>query len=484
VLYHRDPARRQRGAPLDFRGYTCALCARGHRVTKLGSAWYRCAAYGCAVLLAVLVAGCGGSSSNGNFVPVNGFLRAVNAIPDSPTLSVGINAGGLGRISFAQATNLTPFNATGYAFDALYVSGTTAVSVVSNLAVSLQAEQQVSIFLMGSMAAPTTKMVVNPIPEIAAGEAEFQVVHAASGQSTLDVYVTDAAAPLADATPITIAYEGQSDLLTIPAGANYRLRVTQPGDVGTVLYDSGAFPIASLARVTFVLVDYFGPGGNGFRAVQLTNISAATFPNEVLPGALRVADMIANQTAVDVYVGATGGVPTFADVAFGEIGARQQFDAGSLAITVTPASTPDTVLFSGNVTLNPGESRTLAFAFNGSEVVGRFALDSTRSISVQPQVQTVQASPASGDVDVYLLSSGETVDDVNADLLNLPLLSVTASAPVAGSYDVDVTAAGDKTVVAGPLPITVDDGGIYTMYLSDAPGGGLPPQIILGDDFN
>jgi Domain of unknown function (DUF4397) len=483
-LYHRSRARRQRDAFADIRRYTCALCARGSLVTRTGSVWFRCAAYACVAVVAALLAGCGGSSSGGTFFPVTGFIRAVNTIPDSPTLSAGVTALVASRVSFAQATSLNAVSGgVNYTFNAQYLSGVTAVPVVSNLTVPVSGDQQVSIFLMGSLATPTTKLVTNPIADIAAGEAEFQIVHAATSQTTLDVYLTDAAAPLAGATPITLAYEAASDLMTVPASTNYRLRVTAPGD-GTVLYDSGAFPLASLARTTFVLVDYFGPGGNGFRIVQLTNIAAATFPNEALPGALRVANMVANQSAIDVYVGGVGGAPTFGDVAFGTIGARQQFGAGALNVTVTPAQTPGTVLFTGTVTLNSGESRTLAFALNGSDVVGRFALDSTRPISVQPQLQSVQASPSSGNVDIYLLSAGETVDDVGAALPDLPLLSVTSTAPTAGAYDVEVTPAGDKTVVVGPVPIVLDDAGIYTMYLSDTPGGGLPAQIILADDFN
>jgi hypothetical protein len=454
-------------------------------VTRIGSAWRRHAALACTALLGVLLTGCGGSNSNGNVVQVTGFLRSFNAISDSPTLNAGVTLGALSAVSFAQSTGNTPYTAGNYAFNAQYLNGAGGVvNVVTNLPVQIPRNEQVAVFMMGSLATPTTKVVSNPIPDIAAGDAEFQVVHAASGQSTLDVYVTDANAPLAGATPITLAYENASDLMSVTASANLRLRVTPPGDNTTVLYDSGVFPLASQARGMFVLVDYFGPGGNGFRAVQLTNTAAAAFPNEVLPGALRVANLVASQTAVDVYIGGTGGAPTFANVPFGTIGARQQFAAGTLAVTVTPANTPGTTLFNATVTLNPGESRTLAFASSGATVVGRLALDSTRPISVRPQLQTVQASPSSGAVDVYLLTAGQTVNDVSPNLANLPLLSVTDTTPLAESYDVEVTATGDKTVTVGPVPIVLENGGIYSMYLSDAPGGGLPAQLLLGDDFN
>jgi hypothetical protein len=445
-----------------------------------GSAWH-------GLIIAawcVLLGGCGGGDSGGNqAVLITGFIRVVNSLPDSPTLNTGVSQFALSRVSFAQSTRLTQLPANDYALNVQYTNAAGTIVSVINESLRLESDVEVSVFLLGDLDTVRTEMIVNPLPAIAVGQAEFQVMQASENAGTVDVYLTDAAAPLAGATPLTLAFEAASDLATIDAGTNYRLRVTTAGTT-TVLYDSGPFAIESEARPLFVLEDYFGPGGNGFRAVQVTNEAATTFPAEVLPGALRIANMVADHPAVDVYIGGTGGAPTFAAVPFDTIASRQQFAAGTLAVTVTVAGDPSTVLLSGAASLGSGESRTLVLSRSGAGVAGRFSLDNTRPISVQTQMQVVQATPAAGNIDVYLLAAGKTTAEVSPTFVNLPLQSVTSGAPAAASYDVAVTPVGVKTVAAGPVPVVVDDGGIYSIYVSDAPGGGSPPQIVLGDDFD
>jgi hypothetical protein len=451
-------------------------------VATFGSAWRGLIVGACCVLLAAC-----GSGGGGNNAPVTdtGFVRFVNSVPDSPTLNAGVTAAALARASFSQSTKLTQTFVGDYSFNAQYTNSQgTIVKVITNEALKLQADVEVSIFLLGDLASAHTLLIVNPVPVIAAGKAEFQVMQASKNAGTVDVYLTEYNAPLAGATPLHIAFEAASDLQTIDAGTNYQLRVTDGAATPTVLYDSGPFAIDSESRPMFVLEDYFGPGGNGFRAVEVTNEAATTFPAEVLPGALRIANMIADQTAVDVYIGAMGGAPTFGAVAFDTIAARQQFAAGTLNVTVTVAGDPSTVLLTGTLDLGSGDSRTLVLSRSGTGVAGRSSLDNTRPISVQTQLQVVQATPSSGNIDVYLLAAGKTTADVPPNFANLPLQSITFGGPTAAAYDIAVTPTGVKTVAAGPVPVVMASGGIYSIYVSDAPGGGAPPQIVLGDDFN
>jgi len=452
-------------------------------VTTFGSARRDLTIGACCLLLA----SCGGSSGGGNNAPVTdtGLIRIVNSVPDSPTLNAGVTAATLTRVSFAQSTKLTQLFVGSYSLNVQYIdSAGSVVNVITNEPLKLDADIEVSVFVIGDLATAHSQLIVNPVPVIAAGKAEFQVMQASANAGTVDVYLTNAAAPLAGATPLHLAFEAASDLLTIDAtidaSTKYRLRVTTAG-TPTVLYDSGPFAIASESRPMFVLEDYFGPGGQGVRAVQLTNEAATTFPAEVLPGAIRIANMIADP-AVDVYV---AGIKTFPGVAFDAITARQEFTAGALDVTVTNAGDASTVLLTGTVTLGSGESRTLVLSRSGVGVAGRFSLDNTRPISGATQLQVVQAAPSTGNIDVYLLTGGKTTADVSPTFVNLPLQSITSGAPAPETYDIAVTPTGVKTVAAETLGREMQACGIYSVYVSDAavPGGGSPPQIVLGDDF-
>ena len=161
--------------------------------------------------------------------------------------------------------------------------------------------------------------------------------------------------------------------------------------------------------------------------MQLSNQNATNFPNEALPVAFRVANMIADIPSADLYVGPVAGTPTFSAVAYGSVAALKQLPAGTLTCTATVAGAPATVLFTGTVTLAPGKSTT----------------------------------------------------DTNAVVVNQPLLSIAGAIAAAGSYDLVFTATATTGPIAGPDPITIDNGGIYTIYVIDAPGGGAPYHIVV-----
>lgn len=438
------------------------------------------------VLASLVLASCGGSSYDGNGngnlgKPItSGFLRLVNTLPDSPTLLAGLDGLTLTRVSFAQATQLQQLASGKYAIDVQYIDpNAVTVTLINKEQTTLEADTQATVFIVGTLNDRHTKTVVNPLPAITAGNAEVQVMQTVASQSSLDVYLTDAAADIATTPKLTtLAFDQVSDLTTLTAGTNYRLRVTAAGST-TVLYDSGVFPIADMTRVMFVVVDYFGPGGSGFRVVQLNNQNATNFPNEALPVAFRVANMIDDVPSADLYVGPVAGTPTFAGVAFGSVAPLQQFPAGTLACTLTVAGDPATVLFTGNVALTPSETRTLVLTKGVGNAASRITIDNTRPISSEGQLQIVNAAPSSTPTDMFLIPPGQLTTNTTAKVVNQPLLSIAGAIAAAGTYDVAFTPTANTTPIAGPVPLAIANGDIHTIYVIDAAGGGAPYQIVV-----
>jgi len=256
----------------------------------------------------------------------------------------------------------------------------------------------------------------------------------------------------------------------------------------TVLYDSGTFTIDDRSRVTFVVVDYFGRGGNGFRVLLQDSQVARLFPAEALPASFRVANMVANQQppSVDVYLTPAGGPPVaFAGVPYGTITTPpQDVAAGPATYTVTVAGDASTVLATGAVTLTAGEQRTLVATRSLSGAAARTTVDATRPISGQGQIAVVNAAPSAGEVDTYFLTGGATVDASSALIVDQPVLAFASAVRAPDTtYDMAFTATGDKTIIAelNP-PLDVVDGGISTVFLFDAPGGGPPYQTVLGSN--
>jgi hypothetical protein len=209
---------------------------------------------------------------------------------------------------------------------------------------------------------------------------------------------------------------------------------------------------------------------------------ARLFPAEALPAAFRVANMVADQPAVDVYIGPVAGTPAFAGVAYGAVTPLLDLAAGALTYTVTVAGNAATVLATGAVTLTAGEQRTLVATRGLSGVATRTTVDATRPISGQGQIGVVNAAPSALAVDTYFLTAGATVDTSAATILDQPVLAFASAVRAPGTYDVSFTSTGVKTAIAGPSPLDVVDGGIYSIYLIDAAGGGAPNQIVFGSN--
>jgi hypothetical protein len=439
------------------------------------------------VALIVAAVGCGGKNYNNsgaqNRPITTAFIRVTNAISDSPILLAGLDGTTLTRVSYGQATGLQQVPSGKYALDVQYLdTNGNPVAVINKDVLDLTVNDQDTVYLLGTLDTLHTKLVENPAPAIAAGNAEVQVVQASSRAGSVDVYLTDAAADLATATKLaSVAFEDATPLSTIPAGTNYRVRVTSPGTT-TVLYDSGVFAIDDLSRVTFVVVDYFGPGGNGFRVLDQDSQVARLFPAEALPAAIRLANMIADQPSVDMYLGPVVGTPAFAGIAYGAIAPLQDVTAGALTYSITVAGTPATVLATATVNVTPGETRTVVATRSASGAATRTTVDATRPVKGQGQVQVVNAAPTALDVDAYFLTSGTTIDAATATIVDLPVLSFAAAVRAPASYDIAFTPTANKTTLAGPTAQDVADGGIYSVYLIDAPGGGAPYQIVVGSD--
>ncbi len=451
-------------------------CAVSNRACVLRCLWAVCAS--------VLLASCGGSGYDGNGTGTNkpittGFLRLVNTLPDSPTLLAGLDGATLTSVSFGQATALQQLVTGKYAINVQYVDpDAKTVTLIGKEQVTVNTSEQATVFIVGTLSDRHTNTVLNPVPNIAAGNAEVQVMQTVQNQS-LDVYLTDAAADIATSPKLaTVAFDQVSDLTTVPSGTNYRLRVTEAGGT-TVLYDSGVFPISDLTRSIFVVINYYGPGGSGFRVVQLSNQGSTNFPNEVLPVAFRVANMIPDLPSADLYIGPATGTPAFAGVTFGTVAAAQQFAPGTLNCTLTAAGDPATVLFTGSVIVTAGETRTLVLTKAGGVVVSRTSVDNTRPISSEGQLHIINAAPSSAQPDMFLIAAGGSLAGATAKVVNQPLLSIASAVASAGNYDVAFTATASTTAIAGPVPLTIENGGIYTVYAIDAAGGGPPYQIVV-----
>ena len=137
-------------------------CAVSNRARVSRCLWAVCAS--------VLLASCGGSSYNSNGTGTNkpittGFLRLVNTLPDSPTLLAGLDGNTLTRVSFGQATALQQLVTGKYAINVQYIDpDAKTVTLINKEQVTVNTDEQETVFIVGTLSDRHTKTVANPVP--------------------------------------------------------------------------------------------------------------------------------------------------------------------------------------------------------------------------------------------------------------------------------------------------------------------------------
>src|SRR5262245_25576789 len=299
------------------------------------------------ILQCILVA-CGGGGSDNipptDPIPRQGSLRVVNAIPDGGFIDGYLSGSLFSHVSYADASPLVKTIVGRYTMTVLAPTrgGPTDI-LVQNEPVNLTQQDEVNLLMIGPFASAQLLRVNNI--EIDFGvdltqpstfpPPDYQIVHAATVTDTVDVYVTEQNVDINTVNPTaTVSFGDVTPLVNLDPTVTYRLRVTTAG-TKTVLFDSGPYTQAKLGRAIYLLLDNFGPGCETLRVADVLATGLKSFPKQTLVGTMRVANMIPDSGAVDVYLGPTTNPPLFSNVAYGTVTGYVQVPPNSVTVNVT-----------------------------------------------------------------------------------------------------------------------------------------------------
>jgi hypothetical protein len=433
----------------------------------------------------MVVAGCYHQDDNDLFeIPPSGVFRVTHAVADAPELIVTINGARLTSLDYGQTTALIESDPGDVSFDLTYVDPATGetTTLLSDVVVTISEDRVLSVVVRGSLAMPETLIVDTALNELDAGLQEIELRYVNATQNTVDIYLTDADELLANVAPSqTLASGGFSDSIVALASDNYRLRITAENDTD-VLYDSGPFSIDATARIDFTVIESFGPRADALRATVASAIANFEFANLADLAAVRSLNSVADETSIDVSVSdqATSANITSDTLPFGALSAFTTTPAADVTGAYSVASDPLTEAVSTDFSMAPGGFYTFAAAGSSSSqsLIG-VAIQSSdmRPAETIGRLHFVNAAESAGNVDVYYLDSGEVPDNGTPTLSTFGLLDHSQNAVLEGSVDVYVTAAGQKSVLVGPVPVAVASRDLLLLYLTDSPGGGAPIQL-------
>lgn len=158
------------------------------------------------------------------------------------------------------------------------------------------------------------------------------------------------------------------------------------------------------------------------------------------------------------------------------------------AHTVTVAADADNsvvVINAAEVELEQGRSHSVfaVGSLTDSDISPLVVVENPRRIATAAKLNVTHTSYSAGNVDIYLTATND-ISDATPALSDVPFKATSGALSIAaGDYVVSVTPHDSKTVAIGPLAVTLEANGVYSLAAVDNTGGGIPLGVILMDDF-
>jgi len=197
---------------------------------------------------------------------------------------------------------------------------------------------------------------------------------------------------------------------------------------------------------------------------------------------LRVVHASPDAPNVDVLVDNTAALT---NVAYKAASTYLQVPSGSRNLKVRATGTT-TVVIDQTATLNQGSAYTVIATGRVASIAPLVLTDDQTSPAAgNVRLRLVHASPAAGNVDIYVNAPTADITTATPTLANVAFRVASNYLEVpAGTYRVRITPAGTKTVAIDVNNVALTAGQVRTAVAVDAPGGGAPLGAILLADRN
>jgi len=428
------------------------------------------------LLMAILVAAVsfGGCTQESKLPVATGkaSLRAVNAIRSSPDFTFLIEERAIGQAEYKSATAPAQYDDLEYTFHfEAALAGETTQSRVASQFLDVVKDKDYTFIISGIITAPTITIWEADRREWAGTETTFEArfAHTNASLGAVDVYFADAAIPPVLGSAIgTIAtgdisapadYEEGAYVLSIyPAGQD-------PADIASTILFQGD-PVA-LGPQNQLIISVFDGDENDLSPLavrmfnQISSVTGAIIDSLYAPTA-RFFHTNAAVGPVDIYVDDPLTVPLLAGHAFGDVTADIEMTPGDLPLTYTAADNIGSILIDIDESVFRG-TRAHAYLIRNSagedSVIGHFP--DRRSISTYARMSLLNSVSTQDSLDIYILPTGGLIDDATPFLGGIPVGSIPVQFPLLENiYDIHITLAGEKTILAGPIVLDVQAGDV------------------------
>jgi hypothetical protein len=424
------------------------------------------------LLFAVILSGCAKETS----LPTptgEGSIRAINAISGTPEVAFLIEERLIGAIGYRESSNTVEYDDLTYTFnfDAVLAGDQTRTRVASQF-IDVQTDIDYTLVISGSLDAPDVSVWEADRREWAGTETVFELraAHLSESLGAVDIYFSDAATPPTLGSQFATLAAGEVSASGDLEAGDYVVTVTPAGDDSTTLFVSESVSVTAQSQF---MVSVFDTNANDLapvsaRLYELGSGNSLTLVDTRFPPQLRFIHASLNLGSTDIYVEDPLVAPLVANHNFKDVTGFFDVEAIDLPVTYTAAGNVGSILLEDDRLIIAGTRADYYVVRDPDGVdIPIVSISDRSSISTFARINIINTDPGRAAVDVYLVPSGEPLDDEQSPFIPLlpsgirPILVTVAP----NDYDIYVTEVTDQTILAGPVPLTLDFGDVAELVI-------------------
>ena len=333
------------------------------------------------------------------------------------------------------------------------------------------ADNEYTFVLTGSVTAPDVTLWERPQRDWSGTETVFEVgiAHLSPALGDVDLYfATTGTAPVLGEERAKLSFGERLPEIDLEAG-EYEFIITVRDDPGMILYQSG--PVNYIARVSYTLTifdaDASITGNISVRSISTLGLSSELPDANTMP-TLRTLHAAFGTENIDIYRDNDFTTAIFSNLAFGETTLDLEVPDGAVDYTYTAVGNPGAIINDLNQ-LIPAGRRVSAFLIGLQGGESRITLtDDRRSVETHAKLRLIHAAANFDTLDLYLVDAGTDIADVDPLAANLTFAFISDFGPtIPGNYDLILTLPGEKTLIAGPIPLDLVNGDVVELLIID-----------------
>jgi hypothetical protein len=417
----------------------------------------------------MMMTACTGESSR----PVatgDGAVRSINAMPTAPPLLFLIEERSIGTVDYARLSSQNAFDDLRYLFNfETTFPGDVLRTRIATADLKMEKDVLYTLIASGELEAPLITTWEKPLREWDGTETVFeaQFGHTAESLGPIDVYfAAPGIAPAAGEEIDTLSVGEISQVGTYTSG-EFVYTVTSAGNPGDVLFTSTTF---SPAPSGGFIISVFDGTANDLSAYAFKVFTddglTSNLTSDDIPPTVRFIHSNSTVGAADIYTDELLLDQIVADHGFRDVTDDIDLPAGPYPFTYTAAGNAGAILVEELLlVVAAGHSQIYLF---GDDATPDLAIRNPDRRSVETLVKLTFVHGANNHplVDFYLVEAGTDINDVNPTFVRVaPGQSPPTVNPDAGDLEMYITVSGEKTIIAGPEPVTAAYGDVYE-YIS------------------